>query len=74
MANMYVLGKEKRLSFATEIQLFRITQEALHNVRKHSMATTPTLELRFSSHEVKLAVANDGVGFKVPPINKFLRV
>ena len=65
-ANIHVLGKEQRLSSETEIQLFRIAQEALHNIRKHSMATEATLEVCFSDHKVKLTVADNGIGFKVP--------
>ena len=65
-ANIHVIGEEQRLSSETEIQLFRIAQEALHNVSKHSAVTEATLELHFDSHKVELTVADNGIGFKVP--------
>jgi len=65
-ASIHVLGKEQRLPSETEIQLFRIAQEALHNIRKHSMATEATLELGFGNDKVKLTIVDNGLGFKVP--------
>jgi signal transduction histidine kinase len=47
----------------TEMQedLFRIVQEALHNVVKHAAATRAAVRLRIGSH-VELDVDDDGVG------------
>jgi len=43
--------------------LYRVTQEALQNVQKHSGATSATVELKYDSKGVKLTVSDDGVGF-----------
>ena len=48
---------------ATALCLYRITQEALHNVVKHSSATTATVELAMEGSELRLTIADDGVGF-----------
>jgi signal transduction histidine kinase len=48
---------------ATALCLYRIAQEALHNVVKHSGGTTARVELTVQGDELRLAIADDGVGF-----------
>ena len=43
--------------------LYRIAQEALHNVVKHSGGTAARIELAIEGSELRLAIADDGVGF-----------
>jgi len=43
--------------------LFRVVQEALHNVAKHSHATRVNVELSGASKFLRLAISDDGVGF-----------
>jgi signal transduction histidine kinase len=43
--------------------LFRVMQEALHNVTKHAAARRVTVSLRGDAGEIQLEVADDGVGF-----------
>jgi signal transduction histidine kinase len=47
----------------TALCLYRIAQEALHNVVKHSGATAARVELAMEGSELRLAIADDGVGF-----------
>ena len=56
-------GRRRRLPPAVEVALYRIAQEALANVQKHSRAERVQLRLCFTPHEVRLAVSDDGVGF-----------
>ncbi len=46
-----------------EVALYRSVQEALHNVAKHSHASTFTVSLIQSEDKVTLHVEDDGVGF-----------
>lgn len=46
-----------------EIALYRIAQEALQNVVKHSGATAALIELRQEASAVILTVTDDGAGF-----------
>ena len=48
----------------TALCLYRIAQEALHNVVKHSGGTTARVELAMEDRELRLAVTDDGVGFE----------
>ncbi|HEY5705120.1 MAG TPA: PAS domain-containing protein [Terrimicrobiaceae bacterium] len=47
----------------TALCLYRIAQEALHNVVKHSAATVARVELAMERGELRLAIVDDGVGF-----------
>jgi two-component system sensor kinase FixL len=47
----------------TALCLYRIAQEALHNVVKHSGGTTARVELTMECSELRLTIADDGVGF-----------
>jgi signal transduction histidine kinase len=46
-----------------ELQLLRIIQEALGNVRKHAAATAATVRLGVAGDELTVAVEDDGAGF-----------
>jgi signal transduction histidine kinase len=46
-----------------QLAVYRITQEALHNIAKHSQATQATLYLDRTEEILKLTIADDGVGF-----------
>ena len=46
-----------------ELSLFRITQEALNNISKHSKATMATVTIVREGHEVVLSVSDNGIGF-----------
>ncbi len=59
-------GQERRLSREVELSLYRITQEALSNVIKHSKATHADIKLAFNAAEIKLEVSDNGSGFIVP--------
>ncbi|MFC1983924.1 PAS domain S-box protein [Chloroflexota bacterium] len=66
--NLEVVGSERRLIPEIELALFRIAQEALHNVQRHSTATKSAIRLRFSRSRVRLAVSDNGRGFEPPDI------
>jgi len=65
-ARLDVSGETRRLEPAVELALFRIAQEALHNVEKHAEATSASVRLAFSDGTVRLVVADDGRGWDVP--------
>jgi len=49
----------------TQLLLFRIAQEALHNVGRHSGATRACLSLRSSGDRVRMVVQDNGRGFRL---------
>ena len=54
---------EPSAPFATKQALYRIAQEALHNVVKHARASHVRVALTGGDGHVRLTVADDGVGF-----------
>jgi signal transduction histidine kinase len=61
-----VIGKEHRLSEEGEIALFRITQEALRNMWRHSGATKAEITVVFDESKTKITVNDNGKGFNLP--------
>jgi signal transduction histidine kinase len=62
-AELKVEGDLSRLSDSQKIVLFRVVQEALSNVRKHSEAEKVSVVLRSRRTFVDLTVTDDGCGF-----------
>lgn len=54
---------ELRLSATAELQLLRIIQEALANVRKHAAAARATVRLTSADGWVEARIEDDGIGF-----------
>lgn len=50
------------------LSLLRVVQEALHNIAKHSRASSVTVQLSGESRELALTISDDGIGFEVGKI------
>jgi len=61
-----VLGHRRRLPAETELALFRITQEALRNVKRHSQASRAVVTVEFGDTKVRITIRDDGKGFELP--------
>lgn len=59
------IDPEIHLRPSVELQLVRIVQESLTNVRKHAKATNARVEMRRNDSYVTVVVADDGIGFNV---------
>jgi PAS domain S-box-containing protein len=57
--------EELQLDFDTEINVFRVVQEALNNVAKHAHAAKVVVRLRGSQSGILLSIRDDGTGFDV---------
>ncbi|HEX2141717.1 MAG TPA: GAF domain-containing protein, partial [Candidatus Limnocylindria bacterium] len=54
---------DERTALDVEEALYRVAQEALHNVVKHANAQNATIGLRRAGRELRLTIEDDGVGF-----------
>jgi PAS domain S-box-containing protein len=61
-----IIGTERRLPPEVELALFRIAQEALVNLRKHSSAEKAVVQIEFTRNKVRLDVTDNGRGFTLP--------
>jgi PAS domain S-box-containing protein len=59
-------GSVRRLSPEIELILFRIAQEGLRNMCRHSKASRCWIMIEFNDNNVVLTVKDNGKGFKLP--------
>ena len=59
-------GSSRPLSSESQLLLFRIAQEALSNVRRHSCASMVDVILEFSRDKTCIIIQDNGKGFKLP--------
>ena len=71
-ARLEVSGQSVSLGAEQELALYRITQEALTNTRKHAHATGVRVDLAFDGSIARLEISDDGRGFNMPSsLNEF---
>jgi PAS domain S-box-containing protein len=61
-----VLGQQKDLPSEVQLLLFRIAQEALNNIRRHTDASMALVTVEFSDDETMLSISDNGKGFEPP--------
>jgi len=59
----FKVASERRLPLENEQALFRVAQEALSNIARHSRASAVQVHLVFADRRVSLQVTDNGVGF-----------
>jgi len=59
-------GDEQPMSSLIKVGLFRVAQEAITNVVKHASANEVVVGVQYREDKVRIAVADDGIGFDVP--------
>jgi signal transduction histidine kinase len=57
------IGEPRRLPSATETALFRVAQEAINNIARHSRATRAEFTLTYAPRHVQLRIEDNGKGF-----------
>jgi signal transduction histidine kinase len=53
-----------RLAPGTEQAIYRVVQEALHNVAKHAKARSVSVQMTREDHKVLVVVEDDGIGIQ----------
>lgn len=59
-------GKERRLEAPIELALYRIVQEALSNIIRHSGANHAIVQMAFQPGDIEITIEDNGKGFAVP--------
>jgi signal transduction histidine kinase len=65
-ARVYIDENVGRLADDIEAAIYRVVQEALHNVARHSQAKGVNIQITRENEEVLLAVDDDGIGITKP--------
>lgn len=69
---LLVNGEERKLPANIEINFFRVMQEALNNVRRHSKATMTILRVHFNHDSFKVVIEDNGQGFDKSRIKEII--
>jgi signal transduction histidine kinase len=59
-------GSARRLGREAELAIYRIMQEALSNISRHSQASSASLEIEYSEDRFEAVLEDDGQGFELP--------
>ncbi|RXK59807.1 sensor histidine kinase [Lacibacter luteus] len=62
-------GTPVRLEKQKELILFRIVQEAIHNVIRHADASVLNTAIVFGNGQIEIAINDNGKGFNLAPLN-----
>jgi signal transduction histidine kinase len=63
--NLNVYDAPMNIDENTSQQIYRIVQEALHNILKHAQATKVDIQLHSHDNELLLIIEDDGKGFSI---------
>jgi two-component system sensor histidine kinase DegS len=61
---IHVEGKEPKLSYQEETSIFRVVQESLRNIERHSGATEVSLTIAVSDDRLRILIQDNGSGFQ----------
>ena len=65
-ADLKVIGAERRFTPEAELLLFRIVQEAMRNIGKHSRASKAEVSIELGDGKTRVSVTDNGTGFHPP--------
>jgi signal transduction histidine kinase len=60
-------GSDRKLDKEVSIHLYRVVQEALNNVVRHSKSTSAAVRLRFDATALVLEIEDEGIGYPRNP-------
>jgi len=60
-----VYGKQKSIDSIVQIASFRIIQEALNNVKKHSRANNVIIKIEMADNSINIIIRDNGIGFNI---------
>ncbi|MFN0215053.1 MAG: tetratricopeptide repeat protein [Saprospiraceae bacterium] len=63
-------GLKDRLDYKTELHIYRMVQELVHNVVKHAQAQNITIQVNRFEHTINVIVEDDGRGFNLEKIRE----
>jgi signal transduction histidine kinase len=73
-SELHVNGDERNFSPEDELLIYRVVQEALTNVGKHSKAHKAEVTIDFHDDRTTVAISDDGEGFDVGPDSGFVQL
>ena len=68
LGNVEYIGELRRFEKKIELYLFRIIQEAINNILRHSKASEYSIHLIFAKEHLKVMISDNGTGFNTDEI------
>lgn len=65
---LIILGAQQRFATAIEVALFRVIQESLSNIRKHSNADRVLIKIEVLPKKINVGIKDNGCGFNLNTI------
>ena len=65
-----VIGNEIKLEPGIEVAIFRIIQESLSNIAKHSQATVANIVIEYLDTRLNLSIRDNGIGFNKKEVDE----
>lgn len=72
IVNLKIYGSFNNLKSVLHIAIFRMVQESLSNIRKHSKANSASVIIERSQTKLNLSIIDDGIGFDLENYRKDL--
>jgi hypothetical protein len=60
---MQIVLPSRYAACTRELHIYRIVQEAMHNILKHSRASSANTVLDYCDHQLECTIKNNGVGY-----------
>lgn len=64
--DLRIVGVERRFAPETELLLFRVVQEAMNNIGRHSQARKAEVSIEFGDGRTRVSITDNGIGFRPP--------
>jgi signal transduction histidine kinase len=68
--NVEIMGKPRRFDKDLELYLYRIIQECLSNIIRHSQASEYKIQLLYTDKNLKIYISDNGIGFEIEKVDK----
>ena len=66
-----ITGKIRRFPQDSELALYRISQEALHNIHRHAHTDQANIHIHFFDHQMQMTIRDQGIGFNPSDLDLF---
>ena len=70
IGNVDIMGKPRRFNKETELYLYRIIQECLSNIIRHSQASEYNIQFLYTENNLKIYISDNGIGFNPEKVDK----
>ncbi|EFO79487.1 hypothetical protein OSCT_2613 [Oscillochloris trichoides DG-6] len=68
------LPSEKGIPLSVQMTIYRVIQESLSNIFKHSHASRVNLVLDHDDHQIRIIIEDNGIGFNAPTTRESLNL